>query len=75
MVESESFGAQCHTGGKQQVSAILTAMGVPMEFALGTLRLSVGRHTTLEEVERAAALIVAAAQRQAATPKLLRLYS
>ena len=53
MVESESFGAQCHTGGKQQVSAILTAMGVPMEFALGTLRLSVGRHTTLEEVERA----------------------
>ena len=66
MVQSDAFGAQCHTGGKQQVSAILRAMGVPMEFALGTLRLSVGRHTTLQEVQRAAALIVAAAQRQAA---------
>ena len=66
MVQSDAFGAQCHTKGKQQVSAILRAMGVPMEFALGTLRLSVGRHTTLQEVQRAAALIVAAAQRQAA---------
>ena len=51
----------CHTGGGHEVSAILQAIGVPLEFALGTLRLSVGRHTTAAEVDRAASLIIATA--------------
>ena len=46
--------------------ATLLAMDVPEEFAVGTLRLSVGRHTTREDVERGGARIVAAAKRQMA---------
>lgn len=61
-----SASAACHTGGSHQVSAILQACQVPLEFALGTLRLSVGRHTTSEEVDQAATYIIAAAQRQLA---------
>jgi cysteine desulfurase len=41
-------------------------MEVPHEYAVGTLRLSTGRHTSLEEVERAAALIIEQAKRQGA---------
>ena len=37
---------------------------MPREYALGTLRLSAGRHTTLEETDRAVALIVQEARRQ-----------
>jgi cysteine sulfinate desulfinase/cysteine desulfurase-like protein len=33
-------------------------------FALGTLRLSVGRHTTAEDVDRAAGLILRVARAQ-----------
>ena len=54
----------CHTGGGHEVSAILKAIGVPLEFALGTLRLSVGRHTTAAEVDRAASLIIATAAKR-----------
>jgi cysteine desulfurase len=59
-----SASAACHTGGKQEVSAILRAMKVPEEFALGTLRLSVGRHTTPAEIDLAASLILAEAKQQ-----------
>jgi len=37
-------------------------MGVPTEWAKGTLRLTTGRMTTAQEVDRAAAVIVAAVQ-------------
>ena len=46
------------------ISSVLLAMRVPEEYAVGTLRLSVGRHTTAEDVERGAELIAAAAGRQ-----------
>ena len=46
------------------ISSVLRAMNVPREFALGTLRLSTGRHTTMGEVERAAELILAEARKQ-----------
>ena len=49
-----------------QRSAVLRAMGVPVEFGVGTLRLSTGRHTTDEDVRAAAALIIAEAKRQMA---------
>ena len=43
--------------GHVSVSKVLQACEVPPEFAPGTLRLSVGRHTTEEDVLVAAALI------------------
>eukprot|EP00039_Didymoeca_costata_P010736 m.145240 g.145240 ORF g.145240 m.145240 type:complete len:490 (+) comp14942_c0_seq5:196-1665(+) len=54
-----SAGSACHTGGG--VSKVLEACNVPQEFIHGTLRLSVGRHTTKEDVDRAALLITKAA--------------
>ncbi|HNO78226.1 MAG TPA: cysteine desulfurase family protein [Phycisphaerae bacterium] len=55
-----SAGAACH-GDKPFVSPVLSAMGVSPELALGTVRFSLGRYTTDEEVERAAKMIVNAA--------------
>lgn len=52
-----STGSACHAGVSKP-SEILLAMGVPEELALGVLRLSVGRYTTAEEVEYAAARLV-----------------
>ena len=46
------------------VSGVLRAMRVPDEYAVGTLRLSVGRHTTVEDVEIGAEKIIAAAKAQ-----------
>ena len=40
-----SAGAACHTSAAS-VSSVLKAMDVPLEYAVGTLRLSTGRHTT-----------------------------
>lgn len=48
-----SAGAACHSEGVH-ISHVLTAMGVPNEYALGTLRLSIGRMTTRAEVVAAA---------------------
>jgi len=58
-----SAGAACHANAAS-VSAVLRALRVPPEFAVGTLRLSTGRHTTLEEVALAADLIAEEARRQ-----------
>ncbi|HJQ99853.1 MAG TPA: cysteine desulfurase family protein [Candidatus Polarisedimenticolaceae bacterium] len=52
-------GAACHSGVTTP-SKVLTAMGVKPEIARATLRLTTGRSTTAEEVDRAAALILAA---------------
>jgi cysteine desulfurase len=54
-----SAGAACH-GLTVQVSHVLAAMGVAPEVALGTIRLSVGRFTTVAEVDRAAEIILGA---------------
>ena len=58
-----SAGAACHTD-HASVSAVLRAMDVPHDYAVGTLRLSTGRHTTMDDVERGAALILAEAKAQ-----------
>ncbi|MCH8127863.1 IscS subfamily cysteine desulfurase [candidate division KSB1 bacterium] len=47
-----SAGAACHSG-QVDVSIVLKAMQVPLEYAMGTIRLSVGRFTTAEEIDRA----------------------
>lgn len=51
-----SAGAACHSD-QVELSHVLEAMGVPTEYAMGTLRLTVGRYTTEDEVDRAIAEI------------------
>ena len=63
-----SAGAACHTT-QASVSSVLKAMDVPLEYAIGTLRLSTGRHTTEAEVREAAKLIIEEAHRQWAEDK------
>jgi cysteine desulfurase len=46
-----SAGAACHSDGVK-VSSVLEAMHVPLEYAMGTIRFSVGRFTTAEEIDR-----------------------
>ena len=55
-----SAGSACHSG-VDSPSPVLTAMGLPAAPALETIRLSVGRWTTLHDIERAAADLAAAA--------------
>ncbi len=47
-----SAGAACHAD-QVDVSHVLQAMRVPMDYAMGTIRFSVGRTTSAEEIERA----------------------
>ena len=51
-----SAGAACHSD-VVEVSHVLAAMNVPEEYAMGTLRLTVGRFTTEDEIDRAMAEI------------------
>lgn len=52
-----STGSACHEG-KISLSPVLRAMGVPPEIGRGALRLTVGRFTTEEQVDRAAELLI-----------------
>lgn len=52
-----STAAACHSGSFEP-SKVLVALGLTREEALGALRLSLGRGTTKEEVEKASRLIV-----------------
>ncbi|ABK18486.1 cysteine desulfurase family protein [Syntrophobacter fumaroxidans] len=56
-----SAGAACHSDGVV-VSAVLNAMDIPPEYAAGTIRFSVGRATTAEEIDRAVEYIAAAVE-------------
>jgi cysteine desulfurase len=56
-----STGSACHEG-QVSLSAVLAAMGVPPELGRGAVRLSVGRFTTEDEIDRAAAALVRAAR-------------
>ncbi len=47
-----SAGAACHSD-QVEVSHVLAAMNLPEEYAMGTLRLTAGRFTTGEEIDRA----------------------
>ena len=46
-----SAGSACHSADHTNISPVLRAMGVPPEYALGTLRLSWGRHTTDRDID------------------------
>ena len=47
-----SAGAACHSD-QVEISHVLEAMKVPVDYAMGTVRFSVGRFTTAEEIDRA----------------------
>lgn len=46
-----SVGAACHSDNVSHPSPILTAIGVPYDVAMNALRLSVGRHTSKNDIE------------------------
>ncbi|MCL7451778.1 MAG: selenide, water dikinase SelD [Anaerolineae bacterium] len=71
-----SAGAACHAD-EVDVSAVLEAMAVPVEWAMGTIRFSVGRDTSAEAVDRAVEIVAGAVRRlqpraALAEPVLLR---
>ena len=57
-----STGSACHEG-KISRSPVLCAMNAPLEVNHGAVRLTVGRYTTEDEIDRAAELLVNAARR------------
>ena len=65
-----SAGAACHSD-RVEVSHVLTAMNVPTEYAMGTLRFSVGRFTTEEEIDRALAEIETVVANLTAAPSVV----
>lgn len=64
-----SAGAACHAGDVT-VSHVLRAMKVPTEWARGTLRLSVGRFTTEDDVDKAADVILKAVTKMRAKNRM-----
>jgi cysteine desulfurase len=57
-----SAGAACHAD-TVDLSHVLEAMQVPVEWAKGTLRFSTGRMTTGQEIDRAVEVVAAAVKR------------
>ena len=57
-----SAGAACHADSVD-ISAVLKAIQVPVEWAKGTVRFSVGRGTTALEIDRAAGIVAEAVRR------------
>lgn len=57
-----SAGAACHAENVD-VSQVIQALFVPMEFAMGTVRFSVGKYTTSAEIDQAIEIINAAVER------------
>ena len=51
-----SAGAACHSD-TVEISAVLEAMKVPLKWAQGTLRLTTGRMTTADDIDRAVHII------------------
>jgi cysteine desulfurase len=60
-----STGSACHDGG-ESASAVILALGVDPQDALGSVRLTLGRGTTAADVARAAELLVEAWRKMAA---------
>jgi cysteine desulfurase len=57
-----SAGSAC-TSGSLEPSYVVTAMGVPTEWALGALRYSLGRSTTAEEIDHVLEVLPAVVER------------
>ena len=54
-----STGSACH-GGEHAASSVIVAMGIEPEEAAGSVRLSLGKTTTSDEIDRAATALVGA---------------
>ncbi len=54
-----SAGSACHAN-QVKVSSVLKAMNVPLEWAKGTIRISVGRNTTEYQIKKAVEIIARA---------------
>ncbi len=54
-----STGAACHAGDAKP-SRVLTAMGIERERAIGAIRFSTGRPTTMDEIDQVVAMLAAA---------------
>ncbi len=63
-----STGSACHAG-VHAPSPVLLAMGLAPDDALGALRLSVGRSTTSDDVDRAAEALVASFRQEAGSAR------
>jgi cysteine desulfurase len=63
-----SAGAACHSD-TVQISDVLKAMAVAPQWAMGTLRLTTGKMTTGEEIDKAARVICAAVQKMGLNKK------
>ena len=59
MEVAASAGAACHSD-TVEISYVLEAMRVPLEWAKGTLRFSVGKMTTKDEIDKAVAVVAKA---------------
>lgn len=57
-----SAGAACHAGAVE-ISHVLQAMGIPLEWAQGTIRFSVGRMTTREEIDKTIRIVAQAVRK------------
>ncbi|MFC1489010.1 cysteine desulfurase family protein [Thermodesulfobacteriota bacterium] len=57
-----SAGAACHSD-TVEVSHVLEAMGVPLDWAKGTLRFSVGRMTTAAEIDKVVQVVTNAVRK------------
>ena len=52
-----SVGSACHSE-RDQVSGVLAAMGIGSQRAMGAVRISLGRFTTTDEIQRAAQALI-----------------
>ena len=59
-----STGSACHSGDHRP-SPVLSAMGLPKTRSLAALRLSLGRWTTADDIDRTVELITAACEQRA----------
>lgn len=57
-----SAGAACHSD-TVEISHVLQAMNIPIDWAKGTLRFSVGRMTTVEQIDKAVQVVVRAVKK------------
>jgi cysteine desulfurase len=65
-----SAGAACHSDNID-ISTTLTAMKVPVHYAMGTIRLSTGKPTTRDEIDQAVKIISEAIKRLAPSDQAL----
>ena len=67
-----SAGAACHADGVE-LSSVLQAMNVPLEYAMGTVRFSTGRFTTAGEIDKVLEEITEVVQKLAPAETPIRL--